>query len=228
MAEPIVEAVDGRHIMVHSSSSEVGSAIAFFGADGSLPDVDTQDYAHLTVQNLSGNKLDYYLDTGLQVTGQRPGGEIGSWQVDITLTNNAPVGERTPRYIFGPFDDSLTAGSYRAAVTLYLPEGTSLESASDAPYRLPPSLQTENGRPLVGFWIDVPAGEPRTVSLDLRLAPRPHDKAYELLLVPSARVRPTTASIRIDTGKGNAVADVALDRPWVVTDLGKARPLPKR
>lgn len=225
LAEPLVDAVDGRHVMVHSDTPRVGSVIASFGADGSLPDVETKDYAHLTVQNMSGNKLDYYVDTGLAVRGRRPGGEIGSWGVDITLTNTAPVGERTPRYIFGPFEESFTAGTYRAAVTLYLPEGTSLESASDTPYRLEPSLQTEDGRPLVGFWIDVPAGQSRTVSLDLRMAPRPPDETYELLLVPSARVRPTTASVRIETDDGTAVAEVVLDRPWVVNDLGPARPI---
>ena len=226
LAVVIAEAVDGRHVVAHSRTAEVQRVISRFGASGALPEPETLDYLHLTAQNMSGNKLDYYLDTEIEVMGRRPTGDVGSWKVDITLSNTAPAGRTQPRYIFGPYDESHAVGTYRAAVTLYLPFGSSLDSSSDGPYRLAPSLHTEHGRPLVGFWIDVPAGESRTVSLDLRLAPRPPTGDYELLLVPSPRVRPTTASVRVETDGGAAVARVTLDRPWVATDTGPARATP--
>lgn len=225
LAEAISEAVDGRHIMVHSSTPSTQSAIRSFGADGSLPSADSLDSVHLTVQNLAGNKLDYYLDTALEIEGSRPGGEPGDWTATITLTNSAPVGETQPRYIFGPLNEEQTAGTYRGAVSLYLPTGSSLLSSSDGEFRLPPALQTEASRPLVSYWIDVPAGESRTVTLDLRLAPVPPGGPYELLLVPSARVRPTVARVDVDTDDGRAAAEVVLDRPWIVR-AGSA-PTPK-
>lgn len=225
LAESIVGATDGRHLMMHSSTSAAQAAVVFFGADGSLPDPEKVDAAHLTVQNLSGNKLDYYLDTALAITGQRPEGEIGSWTVDITILNTAPPGATTPRYIFGPYDDSLAAGTYRGAVSLYLPAGTELAGFSDAPYRLPPSLQTENGRPVVGFWVDLAAGESRSVTLELTLPPRPAGSDYDLELVPSARVRPTMASVDIELEDGTSLSEtVALDRTWILAEGHAAQP----
>ena len=58
-------AVDGRHLIMHTAPPRgTQDELVAFGADGALPPVDQIDSFHLTVQNLAGNKLDYYLDTG--------------------------------------------------------------------------------------------------------------------------------------------------------------------
>ncbi len=78
LAESIVEAVDGRHFVMHSATAAVEEAITAFGADGAYPQIDEVDTVALTAQNLAGNKLDYYLDTDLQLTGERPQGQLGT------------------------------------------------------------------------------------------------------------------------------------------------------
>lgn len=220
LASALVDAVDGRHLLMYSADGAVGSAVSYYGADGSLPAPDAGDYLHLTVQNLSGNKLDYYVDSAVEMTGTREEGRVGEVVVTIRISNDAPVGETQPPYIFGPFDDDQAAGVYRGAVSLYLPTGSTLLESSGSGFRTEPRALTEDGRPLVGYRIDVPAGEQHVAELRLRFPPR-DDADYQMELIPSPRVRPTTASIDLDLGEGRAVrSDVVLDVPYLVTPAG--------
>lgn len=195
LGEALFEAAQQRHIIVHLVDGEANRDAESFGATGEIPPPDTIDYLLLTVQNLSANKLDYYLDTELAVTGDRPGGEPGTVQATITVTNTAPPGGGAP-YVFGPNAPGQEAGLYRGLVSLYVPTGTTLVDAAGDSVSAP-VLTTEAGRTVVGFDVDVPAGERRTVTLDLALAPRPAG-AYELTLVPVPRVRPTVVSADIE------------------------------
>ena len=226
LAEALVGAVDGRHLLFHATSPTLQAHLASFGADGALPDLDGPDAVALTAQNLSGNKLDYYLDTHLELAGVRPADRVGEVSATVTLANSAPPGVTQPRYIFGPGPgaDPEPAGTLRSLVTLYLPLGASVADVAGDALVEPVASGTEAGRPYVTFTVDVPAGEARTVHLDLRLAPRPSGP-YELLLVPSPRVRPTTARVDLDTGDGRVAGEVVLDRTWLVADGAGPEPV---
>ncbi|MEQ1785421.1 MAG: DUF4012 domain-containing protein, partial [Acidimicrobiales bacterium] len=215
LAESLVAAVDGRHLMMHASKPRVEGTIRSFAADGALPDPTLLDSVHLSVQNVSGNKLDYYLDTSLQLTGERPGGQLGHLQAEVVVTNTAPPGATSPVYIFGPFNADQQVGLYRGTVTVYLPAGTSLAGVAGDPVRNAPILQSEAGRAVVSWSVDVPAGESRRLVLDLELAPAVPG-AYQLVLVPSPRVRPTTIGVDIATDQGRVRGEVVADRPWVL------------
>lgn len=221
LAVALGAAVDARHLIAYSDNPRTDAALDFFSVAGDLPFEEGGDQLHLTVQNMSGNKLDYYVDTAMNVSGSRPAGEIGELTVDVTITNTAPPGETEPRYIFGPYDDDQAAGVYRSAVTLYLPFGTSLVEAGGGPFRNAPSAQTENGHPIVSYWVDIPAGQSHTAQLTFSLAPTDPDQAYSMLLIPSPRIRPTTVSadISLDAGQ-RIVGDVVLDAPWKLTPSG--------
>lgn len=217
LADALVRTVEGRHLQVHSTSHAAQSAARYFGATGELPAAsDPVDAVHLTVQNLAGNKLDYYLDSDLRLVGTRPAGEAGALEATIRLTNTAPIGAREPTYIFGPFPGlaaDLDAGVLRSLVTLYLPAGATVGPAAGDATVEPVSEGTEGGRPYVSFIVDVPAGQSRAVTLPVRLAPRP-ERGYGLVVVPSPRVRPTTAGVDLDVGDGSIRGDVVLDRTW--------------
>jgi hypothetical protein len=212
LGEAMLRAVGGRHLIMHSVASGAQRQLAYFDADGALPPLTGADAVALTVQNVSANKLDYYVDTALDLAGERETGRFGRVRATITVTNTAPPGVTEPRYVFGPFDDNERAGLYRGVVSLYLPAGTSLEGTSGDPLAVPPVTQSEAQRPVVGFQVDVPAGETRTVVLDLRWAPR-LDGPYELLVAPSPRVRPTKVTVAL-SGAPAVTGQVDADRPW--------------
>ncbi len=215
LATRLAEAVDGRHLLMHGTSAGMQDELQSFGADGTLLVDEGRDVLSLTAQNLAGNKLDYYLDTGLRLSGALPDGDVGTVDAEVVLTNTAPAGARRPTYIFGPgpTDVTLGAGVLRSLVTLYLPLGTSVEGVSGATLVEPAVSGTEAGRPYTSFTVDVPAGASRSVVLRLRMAPRPVGQ-QSLTVVPSPRVRPTALSVDIAAGAGALAGAVELDRTW--------------
>jgi len=210
LATRLAEAVDRRHVMLHSASPTVQREAAAFGADGSLPDVDDgDDVFALSVQNLAGNKLDYFLESSLELSGEIAGGEVGTIDARVTLTNQAPPGVTEPRYIYGPAipGQSPPPGTIRSLVTLYVPLGTTLVDASEDRPIEPVTSGTEAGRPYVTFTLDLPASESRSVSLELRLPPRP-DGERAVVFVPGPRIRPSDVDIEIDTGRSTIEGSV--------------------
>lgn len=65
----------------------------------------------------------------------------------------------------------------------------------------------------MGYTVDLPAGATSRVVLELDLPPRPPDD-YELLLVPSPRVRPTIVRTDLDLGGSRLVEELTMDRTW--------------
>jgi hypothetical protein len=224
LGEALVQAVDGRHIQVHARHAATQERLEAFAATGALPPLDGPDALHLTVQNVSANKLDYYLDTEVGISGDVRPGRPRAVRAEVRVSNTAPAGVSDPRYIFGPFNEEQEVGVYRGVVTLYLPRGaTFVEASGDAP-RDPVVVQTEDGRPLVSYTVDLPAGQAHHVTIELTLPPR-RDRPYELLAVPSPRVRPTTFRVDLDTGDGRLQGEVSLERTWRLRQDGAPEPL---
>jgi hypothetical protein len=215
LGEALFDAAQERHLAVFLNSFEAQEVARSFGATAALPAPDEVDHAILTVQNFSKNKLDYYLDTSLDLRGSRPEGKPGSFTATVTIANTAPAGGAAS-YVFGPNADGETAGLYRGVASLYLPTGATLVgSAGDA--TSPPATTSEVGRTVIGFSFEVPAGQTLTVQLQITLPPRPSG-AYHLTLVPAPRVRPSVVSVEIDTGAGTVRrASGPLRQPEIVT-----------
>lgn len=224
LGRALAEAVQGRHLQLHSLHDQTQERIARLGADGALPPLDGPESVHLTVQNVSANKLDWFVDTELGLSGDARPDTPRRVRAEIRVTNGAPPGEDDPTYIYGPFDETQEVGVYRGVVSLYLPRGTSvLETSGDTP-RDPPILQTEDERPVLGYTIDLPAGASHHLVVDLLLPPR-RDRPYELLVAPTPRVRPTLLRTDLDTGDGRLQAAVVLDRPWRLRPERRPEPI---
>jgi hypothetical protein len=169
------------------------------------------------VQNLSKNKLDYYVDTSLALTGDRPTKRDGKITAEITIANTAPSDQRSS-YVFGPNDVDQEVGLYKSIVSLYLPTGVLLEGSSGDPTSSPPVETADAGRSVVTFGVDIPAGESRTVTLQLTVAPRASG-VYSFSAVPIGRIRPTVVSVDI-TADGRRVVRPAAPLVAPVTLAG--------
>jgi hypothetical protein len=224
LAEAVYDAVQERHIMFWSDKVTAEQPAAFFDGTGALPAADQLDHLMLTVQNFSKNKLDYYLDTSVQLVGDRPSAAIGRVTATITLGNTAPVNGLSS-YVFGGDLPGQRPGVYEGIVSLYLPNGTSLVGAGGDDMTRPAALTTEAGRTLVTFGMDVPASAARTVTLDLALPPRPRNVPYRFALVPVPRVRPTMVGVnlRLDGESSLVRQNAPLVRP---ENLGETRTTP--
>jgi hypothetical protein len=214
------EAIQGRHLMVHTSAGRYQARLEALGAAGALPDLDGPDTFGLTVQNVSANKLDYFVDTAVELSGDRRPGTINTVHAKVVIRNSAPPGATSPSYVYGPFDKAQVAGLYRGVVSLYVPPGTNLVGVTGDATRYPPIIVTEGDRPVVSYTIDLPAGERHEVDIELELAPR-EDEPYELILVPAPRVRPTMWRLGLATGAGELTGGTELEQTTVVPQGAK-------
>ncbi|HWW53270.1 MAG TPA: DUF4012 domain-containing protein, partial [Acidimicrobiales bacterium] len=73
LATSLIRAAAARHVLINTTQPDAEKAVQELALDGQPPPSDS-DFAELTVQNFSGNKLDYYLDSKLTVRGQRRAG----------------------------------------------------------------------------------------------------------------------------------------------------------
>jgi hypothetical protein len=211
----LVEALQGRHLMMYTRSPVSQGHLTALGASGVLPELTGPDAFSLTVQNVSANKLDYFVDTAVELTGDRRPGTISDVTAKVVVRNSAPPGATSPKYVFGPFDGRQVAGLYRGVVSLYVPAGTNLLGVTGDATRDPAITLTEDGRQVVSYTIDLPAGERHEAVIELQLAPR-KEETYELVLVPAPRVRPTIWRLGLATGDGLLSRTVELDRSLVV------------
>lgn len=197
LARALVRASEARNVMLHASAPAVQRLASTLGADGSLPPPGV-NFASLTVQNFSANKLDYYLDSAMDITGAMAPGRASNIRVAVDLVNTAPPAGRPP-YIFGPFSPAFRSGQYRGLASVYLPAGSTLRSARGSLQR--PTVAQVEGRTVVSFGVDIDAGGRTRVVLDLTLPPQPPVvQGWALLPVP--RVRPTTVSLGVDVPGG--------------------------
>jgi len=196
LAESLATAVEQRHVIMHSSRPSAQRSIIALGAEGFMPDARSE-FVHMTLQNVSANKLDYYVDSQLRLSGQWHTGKSGKVHAEIEVRNTAPIGGRPP-YIFGPSTPQLVQGEYRGWVTVYLPLGARLLGSGGAPEN-PPWLVSEVDRSAVHFVTIVPAGQSNVVTLDLELPVR-QGKQLALQLLPSPRLRPSVLALDIDLG----------------------------
>jgi len=215
LGQALFDAALGRHVMFYGNDPSVEAETAFFNASGAMPAPDAQDYAVLTVQNFSKNKLDYYVDTSLQLDGDRPSKKQGHLTATITVANTAPT-DGSSTYVFGPNDVGETRGLYRGIVSLYLPNGVTLDGSSGDPTTAAPVVTGDGGRTAVTFTVEVPAGQQRAVTLRLTLAPRPTGD-YQFQIVPIGRIRPTVVGVDITADRTKVVrAPAPLTAPAVL------------
>ncbi len=220
LGDALFAAAQERHVIMLTESVAAARQLRFFGADGVMPTANSE-YLLLTVQNQSGNKLDYYLDTTVELVGERFAGIDGTAKATITIANTATAGQTVPEYVYGPAEEVNgqidQPGLYNGFVSLYLPPGTALTgSGGDAVTGL--DADTEAGRRVVSFPVSIPAGTTLRVTLDLVLPPR-SPFPYSLAIVPVPRVRPTVYRVDFATSATTRAAiDQAVTRPVVVTD----------
>jgi hypothetical protein len=200
------------NVIFHSVRSAAQRAAVGLGIAGLAPDAPAS--AQLTVQNLTGHKVDYYLDSALRLRGTWVSRSLGRVRAEIQLNNTSPPNP-SPASIFGPALPSFKAGEYQALVSLYLPAGTTVRGSTglDAPGSL--TVSAENGRTVVSFRSTLPAAQSRTYSLDVILPPQPPN-TFSLQLVPNPRVRPTTYAVDLTTDRGRLVRAGTLLTPTVL------------
>jgi hypothetical protein len=171
------EAIAGRHLLAWSTDEVEQQGWNAAGMSGALQ----RDSLLVSVLNRGGNKLDWFLDVDAELaTERRRGGTDVT--VTISLTNETPA-DGEPDYIQGPYPGlDLDPGEYRGILTVNVP-GDAQGSGFDGVDSLA-VVGADGATRVVGFQLDLPRGETRTVVLRFHLP----GGADHLVVEPSARV----------------------------------------
>ncbi|MFP5218959.1 MAG: DUF4012 domain-containing protein [Actinomycetes bacterium] len=195
-ARAVRRLVAGRHLAVWAADPETQEHLVEAGAAGRLA-AGSGDLVHVSVNNLTANKLDYYVDRQVEhsVTLRDDRAEVVQ---RVVLTNRAPAdlvpyvaGQRQP----GTSDLRVELStSPRAQVVSLTVDGADARG----------DVRRGEDRTRVLTYVTLSRGE--QVEVELRYALDLEDDAYRATLVPQPLARPAELTIEI-TGQELAVPD---------------------
>jgi len=176
LAKAFRRAAAGRHLLAWSERPVDQGAWEGLGVDGGLH----RDGFMVTVQNHTGNKLDWFIRPTVDVELERPEGKWRRISARIRIDNPTPLGESP--FVAG--NGSLVpAGDHRALVAVYLPGwATNVE----VPGRTPLLIGTDGPMRVVAVRLDVARGGSVTVDVVFSVPP----EIDSIVLLPSGRARP--------------------------------------
>lgn len=136
-----------------------------------VPD-DDAPYAAVVLNNLGGNKMDYYLKREIEYVADGCSGESRKSTVSVRLQNDAPS-TPLPSYVAGTggLDPSLPiqlpSGSMLTSVKLLATSGATLESALSNGERVQVFTGSERGHPTFEVQVVIPPGQSGELSFRL-------------------------------------------------------------
>ncbi|WP_445166902.1 DUF4012 domain-containing protein [Mycolicibacterium sp. Dal123E01] len=165
-------AVSERRIAVWSSSQKDQELLEKTPLAHTIPD-DPAPYAEVVVNNLGGNKMDYYLDRQIEYVADGCDGDTRMSTVTIRLTNTLKDVASLPEYVVGrlgffpTIEGSIPKGTMIASVRLLTTKGANVISVLANGKRTRVFGATERGHPSFESQVAIPPGQ--TVELTFRL-----------------------------------------------------------
>jgi hypothetical protein len=166
LLEALGKAVGEGRIAVWSSSPTDQQLLEETPLAHVIPN-DPAPFAGVVINNLGGNKLDYYLRPQIEYSADVCNGETRKSTVTVRLTNAAPEG--LPDYVTAApglplFADVFPSGTNFSIVTLLATTGAKLEAVVAKGEKVPFYSGTERGHPVY----QVQVGVPREDSIELK------------------------------------------------------------
>jgi len=124
---------------------------------------DPSPYAAVVINNLGGNKMDYYLKRGIEYAADACDGAMRTTTVTIRLSNTAPDG--LPDYVAASpglatnAPVNVPSGTMLTSVRLFATEGAVLKSALANGQRVPVFRGLELGHPSFEVQVAIPPGK---------------------------------------------------------------------
>ena len=171
LLDALGKAVGERRIAVWSATPAEQELLEQTPLAHALP-ADEAPYAAVVVNNLGGNKLDYYLDAQVEYAADECRGETRASTVNVKLTNTVPD-EPLPDYVAsaaGLAPELLIAvppGTNITSVRLFATKGAELSSAILNGERVPAIINSERGHPVFEVQVIIPPGQSADVSFQL-------------------------------------------------------------
>ncbi|MCB0484558.1 MAG: DUF4012 domain-containing protein [Flavobacteriaceae bacterium] len=137
-----------------------------------VPD-DDGPYAQIVINNLAGNKMDYYLTRDIEYAADGCDGDMRNSTITVRLTNVADADATLPEYVAGSSGLSteiplrVPDGTMVTSVRLIATKGAKLRSVTSDGQRTPAIVNTERGHPSFEVQVAIPPGHSGELSFQL-------------------------------------------------------------
>jgi hypothetical protein len=171
LLDALGKAVSERRIAVWSSSPADQILLEETPLAHVIPD-DPAPYAEVVVNNLGGNKMDYYLKRHIDYAADGCDGDTRMSTVTVRLTNSAPD-KSLPDYVASSValspqvPISLPSGTMLTSVRLLATKDAKLVSVIANGQRVPAFTNTERGHPSFEVQVAIPPGQSGELSFRL-------------------------------------------------------------
>jgi hypothetical protein len=171
LLDALGKAVSERRIAVWSASPTDQALLEQTPLAHAIPD-DAAPYAEVVINNLGGNKLDYYLKRRIEYAADACAGATRNSTVTIGLTSTAPD-KSLPDYVASSagllpqIPIAVPPGTMLTSVRLIATKGAKLVSALANGQRVPTFTGTERGHPTYEIQVAIPPGQSGELSFQL-------------------------------------------------------------
>lgn len=181
-----IDLVLENRINIYSPYPRESRYLALTSLSGMLDDSANNEY-RLVLQNIAGNKLDYYMARELTVMSEKCS-PVRTTRVDFTISNTATPTERLPAYVNSLRAQGFPSGDRNtqfAGVFLYGPTDAKITGVVDidtgATYGW---VYTERKRPLYSVQVMIPAGTSKRYSVFFEGGSGPLTSVLQPLVIP--------------------------------------------
>lgn len=162
LLDALGKAVTERRIAVWSSSPTDQELLEKTPLAHVIPE-ESRPYAAVIINNLGGNKMDYYLTREIEYVADGCEGDRRMSTITIRLTNTAPNGD-LPDYVassagVNPMAAGAPKGTMLSSVRLLATKGAELVSALGDGQRVPIFTDIERGHPSFEAQVAIPPGK---------------------------------------------------------------------
>ncbi len=199
---------------IYATDRQVEEALRQAGLGGRVAASGTPMFG-VYVNNIGGNKLDYYLHVDVTYDAQLLASGSARVEATIALRNDAPR-HPPPGEVFGPYagaalkDLGLVAGETYLQTSFYCGGGCTLLSGDLDGDPLPVHRYEENGLQLYSTSLRIMPQRSRTIRLQLSVAhgwsPDPAGDVTTVQIRGQALLNPLTATVRIQAPEGRDIA----------------------
>ncbi|MBU4616842.1 DUF4012 domain-containing protein [Rhodococcus sp. GG48] len=167
LLEALGHAASERRIAVWSADPTEQQVLEGTVLGHTVPD-DPAPYAGVVVNNLGGNKLDYYLEREIDYTAESCVGDTRKSTVTVRLTNTLPPGDYT-KYVAGMFDNPAGApvGTNLTNLSLVATQGAKLNKVTVDGKPAFAFTGAERGHPVFDIQTQVRQGQTIEVKYEL-------------------------------------------------------------
>lgn len=171
MLDALGRGASERRISVWSSFPAEQKVLEDTPLGHAIPD-DPAPYAEVVINNLGGNKMDYYLRREIEYAADGCTGDMRNSTISVKLTNTANAGE-LPEYITGTaglapgIPLKLPPGSMVTSVRVLTTAGARLTAVTSDGQRISAIFHSERGHPTYEVQVVIPPGQSGELSFQL-------------------------------------------------------------